>query len=419
MMKKIAILTDFRGYDQAYGLCQFVRNEIKLLMRNDYMPKLILRDGYRQDECQAAYNLTEFHSIDPGTTGTNRVEVDDNSEEDINRLYMQLCDVLGDTQIVITHDLIYQANSWKQHVAARRLAKRRPDLKWLHVVHSSSVLNTAEKTDKYSQELKGKFPNSLLWTFTNESIDRVGGLYGYEVDEIVVIPPPLDFLEYMHPVSQQIIQEHDLMHADIIIVYPCRLDRGKQPEVAIEITAKLREMHYDARMVLVNSYSNAGAKALFRDELKQQAHSLNVPLVLTSDVTECRVRTPHQVIMNLFELGDVLIQPSLSESYSRILCEAAWHGCALVLNYDLPLFREYTGVASFGKFSSCIDINTGQPGETNTVYSNREAYMHGMAAKIAYHIENDSTLKLHRMMRQERSLEAIWPKLQAIIEGDW
>lgn len=418
-MKKLAILTNFRGYDEAYGLCQFVRNEVKLLTRNGYTPRLILREGYKLDECRTAYSGVEFHCIDPGQTGSNRVKVDADSETDIQRLHEQLRDVLDGVGLVITQDLIFQANQWKHHVAARRLARERPDLRWLHVVHSASVLNTSEKVGRYQNELQGKFPNSLLWTFTRESVERMGGLYGYEVDEIVVIPPPLDFVDDMHPISQSIIQEHDLMHADIIIVYPCRLDTGKRPGIVIEIADELRKMHYDARVVLVNSYSNAGAKMEFRDELRQQAHRADVPLVLTSDAVGCKVRTPHQVVMNLFELGDVLIQPSSTESYSRILCEAAWHGCTLVLNYDLPLFREYEGLATMGKFSSSIDVHTGQPGETTTEYGNRQDYMRGLAAKIAYHMENDRTLKLHRMMRQERSLEAIWPKLQAVIEGEW
>jgi glycosyltransferase involved in cell wall biosynthesis len=416
-MKKLAILTDFRGYDEAYGLCQFVRNEVKILVRNGYEPRLILREGFRHDECWAAYPGTRFLSINPGRGGDNRVRIDGDTEDDIQRLEAQLDEALSEIDLVITHDLIFQANLWKHHVAARRLVKKRPDLRWLHVVHSASALGTVNKTGNYRNELEGKFPSSLLWVFSRESVERMGGLYGYEVDEIVVMPPPLDFLEYMHPITQTIVRTHDLMHADILIVYPCRLDKGKHPDVVIEIAAQLRAMHFDTRVVLVNSYSNTGAKQKFKEELKQLAQKTGVQLVLTSDTEGCEVRTPRQVVMNLFELGDVLIQPSGTESYSRILCEAAWHGCGLLLNYDLPLFREYAGMASFGKFSSSVDTSTGLIGNSTTEYADRDSYMRSLAAKITYHVENDWTLKLHRVMRQERSLEAIWPRLEAVIEG--
>lgn len=417
-MRKVAILTDFRGYDVAYGLCQFVRNEIKLLTRNGYTPRLILRAGYKEDVCQEAYAGAELVSIAPGQTGSNKVRVDGNSDQDIERIHNQMREVLDGVGLVITHDLIFQANLWKYHVAARRYAKERPDLQWLNVVHSSSVLGTAEKAGPFKNELAGKFPNSRLWVFSREHITRYGGLYGYEIDEIVVLPPPLDFLEDMDLLSRHIIQDHDLMRADIIIVYPCRLDRGKQPGVVIEIAAELRDMHHDARVVLVNSYSNAGDKKIFREELRKQAKARDVPLVLTSDYDEFRVRVPHQVVMDLLELGDILIQPSTTESYSRVLCEAAWKGCGMMLNFDLPMFREYDGLAMFGKFSSTVDVLTGGAGETSTQYADRAGYMRHLAANIAYWMENYPMLKMHALMRKERSLEALWPKLQAVIERD-
>ena len=71
-----------------------------------------------------------------------------------------------------------------------------------------------------------------------------------------------------------------------------------------------------------------------------------------------------------------------------------------------------------GKFSSNIDVASGQPGETNTSYGNRQEYMNEMAMKIAYMLENNKALKGHREVRLKRSLHAVWKNnLGPAIEG--
>jgi glycosyltransferase involved in cell wall biosynthesis len=415
-VKKVAIVTNFRGYDPAYGLCRYVKNLVKILVRGGYKPRLIVRKGFDHRKADN-YSGAEIVEIDPGKTGANRVRVTEQSEQEIIALENQLYEALKDRQVAFTHDLIFQKDLWKYHVAARRLTKRLTRLQWLHVVHSASLLNTASKTKQYRRELKGKFPNSRLIIFDREATNRYGTTYQYEVNEMVVIPVPVDFISGFHPLTKEIIKVNNLMRADIIIVYPCRLDRGKQPDIVIEVAAELVKAGFDTRVILANSYSNAGDKAAFREELRRQAKKASVPLVLTSDYDEARVRTPHQVVMDLFELGDILIQPSRSESYSRILTEAAWKRCGLVLNFDLPIFRQYNGEALLYKFSSDVDTGTGMFGSTESEYKDREAYMRHVAAGVAHLMINNSSLSLHRLMRQERSLEGVWPRYWAAIEG--
>jgi hypothetical protein len=117
------------------------------------------------------------------------------------------------------------------------------------------------------------------------------------------------------------------------------------------------------------------------------------------------------------DYADIFIHPSRSESDPLTVPEAMWKRCGLMLNFDLPVFRQWDGKALFGKFSSNIDVLTGQPGETNTEYSSREMYMYEMAGKVAYILRNNPILANHVEIRKTRSLEAHWQKLWAAIEG--
>lgn len=406
-MKRVAVLTDFLSYDPAYSLCQGARSNIKMLLMGGYKPLLLVRKGFNVGKYRTDYENVEIAILDPGKTGSNRVEVTEESEEEIRRLTIQLGEVLADRDVVLTHDTIYQANQWKYHVAARRLIKERPDLRWTHWVHSASNLRTAEKTGPFQRELSGKFPNSRLVVLAPELVNIMGARFGYEMDEVVVVPHPIDFTEDFHPLAKAVIEQADLWKADIIATYPCRLDRGKRPHLVIEIFAELCRMGYDARVVICDFHSTAGDKVAYRKEMKKQATATGVPVFFTSDVPEARMRMPHKAVLDLMEFGDILVQPSVSEAYSRVVVEAAWKRCGLVLNMDLPAFKQYDGRVLCCSFSSHDKMQHGE-------------YMRHVAAGIAYQMQHTPMLALHAMIRKERNLKATWERcLWPVIEGDW
>ncbi len=394
---KVAILTDFISHDPAYSLCGVVLNQVKML--TDHEVTVFVRKGW---DGEHPYRGVEIRVIDPGKTGSNVVEIDENSDQEIQSLTLQLAEHLREVDVVLTHDLIYQANMWKYHVACRYVAKKYPDIKWIHWVHSSTNLDTVSQTGKYVTELSQPFPNSQLVAMHNEEINRKGTLYGYERDQIVIIPNPLDVMEDYDPISKKIIK--GLWKSDIIIVYPARLDRGKQVEIIGEIGRELNEQGWDTRVIIVDFHSTAGDKEVYRQDL---SHKFGDFMRFTSTIHGCEYHVPHKVVMDLFDYADVFIHPSKSESDPLTVPEAMWKRNLLVLNFDLPVFRQYDGRALFGKFSSNIDVHSGMPGESTTNYSNRREYMKEMAKAIAYMAQQDMVVLNHRQVRQTRSLEAV------------
>lgn len=436
-MKRVAILTDFVNYDPAYSLCQVVRCQLKMLRRAGYEARLIVRQGFNDVQevplilgngyqlwgGQLSELCEDIVPLDHGQPADNTVRVTPHSEMAIVSLVDQLGDALRDVDVVLTHDLIYQPAQWLCHVASRRYAAQHPETRWLHWVHSATALNTADRTGVYRDELRGAFPNSRLVVMHGEELSRKAGAFGYEVDGTVIIPNPLDLTEYFHPAVQQAVDKWGLMLADCILVYPCRLDRGKQPGIVIEVAAALQASGIDTRAVIVDFHSVGGDKADFRAELRKLAAQTGAHLFFTSDLDGAEpgypwgYALPHKAALDLMTLADVLVHPSTSESDSSILAEAMWARAGLVLNFDLPPFRQHDGHALFYKFSSGIDVNTGQPGNTTTSYSDRDAYMRGVAAGIAYLLRNNPVLNRRVWVRQTKSLEAAWRPLWAAIEA--
>jgi GT2 family glycosyltransferase/glycosyltransferase involved in cell wall biosynthesis len=404
---RAAILTDFIGHDPAYSLCRVVRDQVEMITRiGGYALDVVVNQGFNDDEL---YTPARIIRVDPGRGANNTVEVTEESEAEIEHLTKQLLEAFIEVGVVLTHDLIYQPNQWRWHVAARRVARQRPDLQWLHWVHSATNMDVAEQTGQFAKELRGPFPNSRLVVMHSEERLRKMQAYGYEPHQTVIVPNTLDIAADYHPIARQVIEKGNLWHADCVIVYPCRLDRGKQPHILIEIAAELIRMHVDTRVVIVDFHSTAGDKEIYRNEMRQQAQLAGVPVQFTSDIEPYLI--PHQAVMDLFDFADMFVHPSKSESDPLILQEAMWKRNGLILNFDLPLFRSMCEeTAFFYKFSSCIDVTTGEVGETNTQYRDRRAYMRMVAGGIAYQLRTDPVLTNHVRVRKERSLYAVWER---------
>lgn len=405
----VGILTDFISHDPAYSLCSVVKHQVTMLHSLGYEVTVFVRPGFIDD---GEYGRAEIMALDPGHTD-NVVELRQDTERDIASLAKQMRTAFAHLSVILTHDLIYQPALWKYHVAARRAAQDLPDLRWLHWVHSTTPLDFAKELGVFASEIHGRFPHSRVVAFHKEEVYRKAASYGYEIDQAVVIPNAMDFTADFHPVAQQVTAElHD---RDCVAIYPARLDRGKQPHFLIEIMARLVRLgRYRAHIIFVDFHSTAGDKAEYREEMRLQAERMGVSVTFTSDCHGPSI--PHKAVMDMIEYSDFLIHPSKSEADGLIVYEAMWKRAALLLNYDLPNFRQHDGSAVFGKFSSNIDVHTGMPGSTETDYPNYELYMRQLAGTMLYHLQNNMVLANHIKVRQERSLTAVGRHLLAAIE---
>jgi glycosyltransferase involved in cell wall biosynthesis len=389
-----------------------------MLNRGKYDFKLLVRDNFNDGDA-SHYPGAEIVKICSGRYGNNRVETTPQSSQEIDVIETELRQALSNIRVVLTHDLIYQPNMWKHHIAARRIAQDRDDLLWVHWVHSATNMNVRgkvkSKSSELGQELDGQFPNSYLVAMHPEEIERKRQIHGYERGDVVLIPNAIDFLDSMHPVAQEVVKKNHLMSTDIIAVYPCRLDRGKQPHVICEVFDELAKMGQRAKVIICDFHSISGDKNRYRTEMKSDYGHV---VFFTSDIERCQYSIPHKAVMDLMEIGDVMIHPSRSESDPLILQEAMWKKMGLVLNYDLTVFRQYNVYAQMAKFSSNVDALTGMPGETNTNYGSRRDYMKWVGLCIKRQMEQNPVLKAHQYARRYRSIEGVWKQhLQPVIEA--
>jgi hypothetical protein len=429
--KRVAIFTNFNSADPAYSLNRVVQDQIKMLLHNGYENvKVVVAESFQPIEM---YEQVELVYV-PNVPCHNEVQKDSTFDQDVDAIYQALQTALKDVDVVLTHDIVYQPACLKHNFAARKFAAEHPTIKWLHWIHSATspltlqaLMNIFE--DKYIQLVKKPFPNSYHIFFNSYSVPRIANNFGVEEDDVKVVHHPLDVCGFFG-VDQKVAEFVDakkLLDADAICVYPCRLDRGKQVEVAIKTMAMLKNFHMSVRMIVVDFHSTGGDKVTYRDELKNIAidWGLNpIELSFTSEFcSEWNAQVPHSIVKDLMMFSNVMIMPSVSESYSLVFQEAAAMGNKVgVLNQDFPPFRDiFGGNAIYRKYSANIDVMNGMDGWTSTVYGPADAspeerkhheriYHKETAGMIANRLRQYQTLALQRMILKERNLDAIFKR---------
>ena len=415
-MKKICLLSTFTNFDSTYSLCIVAAEQIRMLVANGYEPVVIVKEGFRAEDVFAFKEVTlRYIPVVPSSNYIGEA-VDETFKEDVKKLKDAVIKNLQDVDIVFTHDLIYQPESLKLNFACRQAIEEDEHIKkikWLHWIHSATSPQTLGKelqqNDAYFDIVSKRFPNSFVVFPNAYSIPRVARNFGVEEDQVKVVHHSTNLPGYCQWDSLMIklVMDKNMLTADAIAVYPIRLDRGKQVEVVIKIMAQLKKLNYTVRVVVVDFHSTGGDKVTYREELKKIGIDWGLndfDLTFTSEFHESwRTSVPRKVVHDLFELSNVFIMPSKSETYSLITQEAALCGNILMLNHDFAPFRDIYGKdAIYKQFSSNIGFD-GLDGDINTTYGDEKGYYHDCAMRLKYELENNMVLAMQKKLRKERN----------------
>lgn len=446
LRRRVAVLTTFAKSRPAYSLNRVVQDQLVMLIKHGYKPKVIVLQSPYWADPEYPYSDPNVEIIQlPRVERVQDSESESQTEADIEKLVEAFEPVLSDVDVVLTHDLIYQGASVKLMVAARRAADRCPNVVWLQWIHSATSPRLLGRTDMensvHSELRECGWPASYPVCFNKMSVARIAENFGYEESDVKIVPHAIDVCRFfgLSPHARRLYEEKSLYLADYITLCPARLDRGKQIEWVIKIMARLKSGRDLVRMIVMDFHSQDEDKRNYRNELKTIAGEWGLngdDLVFLSEFDDdLKLEAPHSLVRELFCLSNVYINPSRSESYSLSAQEAALTGNLLVLNADFPPMREIYGEdALYFQFSSNVDRNTLMDGDTFIEYQDVEfdalpidipralvnrcgdkwivrgdvAYADLIAKKIRYQFRSNPVLSQRRARMRDRNLYAVF-----------
>lgn len=414
--KPIFILSNFSTYLKSFSPIIIVATQLKMLKRAGYNPTLVACEGWDPPE-DSIFAEVETKLL----VNANSHSPDDNTDglkEMVGLLYEQLKETLPEECVVLSHDLIFLPDYTILNLAARRLAKERPKTRWLHMVHSATGPGTLAQERKmfgetYSNTLNEKFPNSLVIYPNAQDIPRVARNFNFEEFEVIEVPHATDPTEGLHPMVQRLYDDKKLGDVEVLVIYPIRFDRGKNPQAHVRLMAAFKQIDVTSHVIYCNFQSTGGDKITLMDECRDLAKQLEVEdrITFLSDFDDmAHMEVDHKVILDLFTLSNVFLLPSRSETYSLITQEAMLKGNLCLLNYDFPAFRQIYGKnALYRQFDGAEIAPDGFDGKIDTTHSNIDAYFRErFAIPIKGWLENQLVLRGKTWVRVHRNPDRIF-----------
>lgn len=413
-MRKVSIFTTFYSIDRSYSLTLVAEEQIKMLVENGYDIDVIVTEGFKPDGYFAHPKVTLKYI--PDCIRSNEGELKENYKDEVAKIEKALDEALTGVNVCLTHDVIYQPAHIIFNLAARNIAERRVDLRWLHWIHSATSPRIRCNTPFVSGIIQQKFPHSFIVYPNSGDIPRVARNFGYEEDEVKCVGHATDIPDYLgfHKFSKEIYRKHKFENADIIATYPIRLDRGKQVECVIKTLGAIKRLGREVRGVIIDFASTAGDKVDYRKWLKEVAINWGVEkeIIFTSEHDKSlEYSCPREMVRDFMLISNLFMLPSTSETYSLIAQEAAICNNFMVLNKDFPPLRSVWGdTPLYKQFSSAINALTGEDGTTITKPENEMNWYHDLAQAVLYYIERNPVLKMNTLVRKERNSNFIFKK---------
>ncbi len=419
-----------------------MEDQIKMLVDHDYKIKVLVEETFQNPGGYWKHpNIT--YGFCPAVQRSNDGELNDQWQEDVNKLFEAIKKELEGYEIVIGHDITLQPAHLIHNVAARRLAEVRPDIRWLHWCHSSTAPHVRCNKPEVSELIKNAFPHAFMCYPNDWDRKRVAINYGFELDQVKCVHHPSDFLSLMfgdelrfdeipnlteetkkwldenvnYPIriSKDLVKEFDILNKDVISAYPCRLDRGKQVEWNIRTMAAIKKLGRSVCLVVFDFHSTGGDKVVYREELKRLAKNWGLTEQECVFVSEWRKDTeyhvPRQTVQNLKKIADFHMHPSTSETYSLVVQESMIWRNLCVLNHHTPYMRDIYGSANviYEPMNSAVNVLMGEDGASNINIHDEPKHFENIAKKILYMIERaNPVINQWRFIRQHRSTDYIF-----------
>jgi glycosyltransferase involved in cell wall biosynthesis len=308
-------------------------------------------------------------------------------------LAADLNDVLGDTDILIAHNVCSLNKNLVLTAAVRNLSNILQVILWHH--------DLAWTTPRYRQELHDGYPWDMLrqaWTDVRQVTisemrqQELADLFQIPKDEITVIPNGVDVPAF-HKFEEQTrayVRQLDLLNGSPLLLLPVRITPRKNIELALQVCANLVQHFPDTKLVVTGPLGpHNPANVDYFDTLRTLRRDLKLETTVhfLAELTDDYI--PDPVISDFYHLADALFMPSQEEGFGIPILEAGLAGLPIFCS-DIPPLRNLAG--------------------SHATYFSPEADPVELANRIVNHLTFDSIFRMRVRARREFSWKGIYAR---------
>ena len=382
-----------------------------MLLDHGYDPVVLVQKGFQTtNEFWQSHNL-DIRPVIPTLQLTDGIH--DEFEERVQHITQVLRDNLSEAsevEIVITHGILALPHYKEHNVAMRRFAAERPDILWLHWIHSAPE---HPRSALYPWKCRSVAPPGYI-VYPNESdLDIVRETFGLQEmpDRVVACrsghsQDPLLVWPY-DDLTKKLVRRSGLLDGDVSVIYPVRMDRNKRVEAILYILAGIKQAGRAPRLLIVDWQSQGEKYLKYKAELDKLAEDLGLGgcVSYASRLDDrCNQGAPHRVVLELFDFTNVYFHPSTTETYSLVIHEAVLRRNIVYANGDFPAMRELYGDAVYYlPFGSRRHSRTYEPDE--------QAYWADQASRILAALRVNKAVSGSTTARTRWTPQATWANI--------
>jgi glycosyltransferase involved in cell wall biosynthesis len=380
------------------GVEQVIAHQAELLVQAGHRVRLLAGRGVAWDARIPVTVIPQMDSRDPEVlqikSALDRGEVPPDFAPLVDALHARLREHLSGVDLVIAHNvaslnknlaLTAALYRFSQSPGAPRLVLWHHDLAWT--------------TPRYRSELHPGWPWDLLCTAWPDAVqvtisparqDELAGLMGLPPEAVRVVPNGIDLASALRLSASggELASRLGLAARAPFLLTPVRVTRRKNLELALAVTAALRERLPGAALVVTGP---PGAHNPSNLEYLRELGDLRSQLGLDGAAFLLAEQRPEGLaeaeVTDLYQLADALVLPSREEGFGLPILEAGMARLPIFCT-DLPPLRTLAGEwATY--FSPDTDPQT-------------------VAGAIARRLERDPLYQMRRRIKLEFSWEAVY-----------
>lgn len=240
------------------------------------------------------------------------------------------------------HDILYQGWHLVHNIAIRKAQKQLPGVRFLAFTHSLP----ANRPGKMEYPFSARFTDMPFTKFiypTRSGIPALARQYNVPEGRCAAVYNTLPFLSSMSSDVQHVAEYLNLPETEILVIYPARLTTGKKFEKVAALAGAIKtKTEKSIRVVFCDFPSSDIPADVYKGMIRAEGRKFGLQtedMIFTSDLGYPG-GFPRKSVFELFQLSNLFICPSFSESFGLTVLEAASRGNFLVLNEAVPALKE-------------------------------------------------------------------------------
>lgn len=413
---RVAILTNLTDFSAAYSLVPIILDQARMLKRagipytlyccqlfNSEHAARIKTEGLNVKYVLPNTDLQDYPTnqpplptkeIDGRVVSGFEEQVKVHLEGDANRGWVGFKDAVKGFDVVITHDLMFLSSFLPMNEAVRKCADLYPEIRWLHWAHSGASRRPEGADLCYPSTLRYTVAPNATHVFLNfgQRVEYAHMLLA-RPEEIGVVYNPRDareVLKFSAP-TNALIEACGLLDGDLLQTYAFSTPRWRDKGVhkLLKIFGFFKKLGVRGKLCLVNAHCTQKCDEDQVEAMVKYAEGcglvFGLDYVITSRWTTeraksrpancpswdapgfwdgCRSGVPNSIVVQLQQISNLFIFPSVSECCSLILAEAEVIGGKLVV-----LNRDFRPMLEFGdETTPSFEFNRNDPDKNPVFY---------------------------------------------------